>query len=411
MNIEKRRAEIAARKAEIRKLIEGDSENKLNMDDLEKELRELNEEDEKLEKRQAIERMLNGGAAPASPAGLSNPVARSANQPAPESTEKLYRSAWLKTLQGKPLTDDEKRAYSTAANSGLPIIPETTANQIIKKMYEVAPILQRCKIFHVPGNFKFAIEGTNDEAALHTENAAITAASDSLGSVSLTGYEIVKLVKASRACSEMALSAFESYIVEVIAEAVARRIEKYIFTGTGTNQPGGVKTAGKGASGAYADGTDQITVGKTASLTEENVIALYGLLGDGYERNAVWCMNKATFFSDFFPLMNKTLSSSQTASITSWARRSTLPALSPHMRRISATSPISSATIRRILPSSAPSTPALLRTASTISALACSTPSRSRASVRSCISQRRRLNRRARVWQSVTNISPPSAIA
>ena len=288
MNIEKRRAEIAARKAEIRKLIEGDSENKLNMDDLEKELRELNEEDEKLEKRQAIERMLNGGAAPASPAGLSNPVARSANQPAPESTEKLYRSAWLKTLQGKPLTDDEKRAYSTAANSGLPIIPETTANQIIKKMYEVAPILQRCKIFHVPGNFKFAIEGTNDEAALHTENAAITAASDSLGSVSLTGYEIVKLVKASRACSEMALSAFESYIVEVIAEAVARRIEKYIFTGTGTNQPGGVKT-----------------VGKTASLTEENVIALYGLLGDGYERNAVWCMNKATFFSDFFPLMNK----------------------------------------------------------------------------------------------------------
>ena len=178
MNIEKRRAEIAARKAEIRKLIEGDSENKLNMDDLEKELRELNEEDEKLEKRQAIERMLNGGAAPASPAGLSNPVARSANQPAPESAEKLYRSAWLKTLQGKPLTDDEKRAYSTAANSGLPIIPETTANQIIKKMYEVAPILQRCKIFHVPGNFKFAIEGTNDEAALHTENAAITAASD-----------------------------------------------------------------------------------------------------------------------------------------------------------------------------------------------------------------------------------------
>ena len=293
MNIEKRRAEIAARKAEIRKLIEGDTENKLNMDDLEKELRELNEEDEKLEKRQAIERMLNGGAAPASPAGLSNPIARSANQPAPESTEKLYRSAWLKTLQGKPLTDDEKRAYSTAANSGLPIIPETTANQIIKKMYEVAPILQRCKIFHVPGNFKFAIEGTNDEAALHTENAAITAASDSLGSVSLTGYEIVKLVKASRACSEMALSAFESYIVEVIAESVARRIEKYIFTG------------GKGASGAYTDDTDQITVAKTASLTEANVIALYGLLGDGYERNAVWCMNKATFFSDFFPLMNK----------------------------------------------------------------------------------------------------------
>ena len=298
MNIEKRLAEIRARKAEIRSIIEKD--DKADMDALEKELRELNEEAEGLERRQNIERMLNSGAAVANPVSVNTPESRSE-----EVDEKLYRSAWLKTLQGKPLTDAEQRAYSTAANSGLPIIPETTANQIIKKMYEVAPILQRCKIFHVPGNFKFAIEGTNDEAALHTENAAITAASDSLGSVSLTGYEIVKLVKASRACSEMALSAFESYIVEVIAEAVARRIEKYIFTGTGTNQPGGVKTAGKGASGAYADGTDQITVGKEASLTEENVIALYGLLGDGYERNAVWCMNKATFFSDFFPLMNK----------------------------------------------------------------------------------------------------------
>lgn len=305
MNIEKRYAEIKARKAEIRKLIEGDNENKLDMDGLEKELRELYKEEEGLVKRMLMERMLNDGSDKASPIpGLVNPLIRS-EQGAPENDDVLYRSAWLKTLQGKPLTDDEKRAYSTAANSGLPIIPETTANQIIKKMYEVAPILQRCKIFHVPGNFKFAIEGTNDEAVLHTENAAIAAATDSLGSVSLTGYEIVKLVKASRACSEMALSAFESYIVEVIAEAVARRIEKYIFTGTGTNQPGGVKTAGKGASGAYTDGTDQITVGKTASLTEENVIALYGLLGDGYERNAVWCMNKATFFSDFFPLMNK----------------------------------------------------------------------------------------------------------
>ena len=298
MNIEKRLAEIRARKTEIRSIIEKD--DKADMDALEKELRELNEEAEGLERRQNIERMLNSGAAVANPVSVNNPESRSE-----EVDEKLYRSAWLKTLQGKPLTDAEQRAYSTAANSGLPIIPETTANQIIKKMYEVAPILQRCRIFHVPGNMKFAVEGTNDDAALHTENAAITAANDSLVSVNLTGYEIVKLVKASRACSEMALSAFESYVVEIIAESIARKIENYIFTSTGSNQPGGVKTAGKGASGAYTDNTDQITVAAGSALSEANVVALYGMLGDGYERNAVWCMRKATFFSDFFPLMNK----------------------------------------------------------------------------------------------------------
>ena len=224
MNIEKRLAEIRARKAEIRSIIEKD--DKADMDALEKELRELNEEAEGLERRQNIERMLNSGAAVANPVSVNAPESRSSE----EVDEKLYRSAWLKTLQGKPLTDAEQRAYSTAAGSGLPIIPETTANQIIKKMYEVAPILQRCRIFHVPGNMKFAVEGVNDDATLHTENAAITAAGDTLTSVNLTGYEIVKLVKASRACSEMALSAFESYVVEIIAEAVARKIENHIFT-------------------------------------------------------------------------------------------------------------------------------------------------------------------------------------
>jgi len=301
MNIEKRRAEIRDRKAEIRALLEK-NDNAADLDALEKELRELNEEDAALEKRQSVERMLNSGAITPSPFGEGNPVQRNAE---PEADERLYRSAWLKTLQGKPLDEAEQRAYTTAAGSGLPIIPETTANQIIKKMYEVSPILERCRIFHVPGNMKFAVEDVNDDAALHTENAAITPAGDKLKSVTLTGYEIVKLVKASRACSEMALSAFESYVVEIVAENIARRLEKYIFTGTGNNEPGGVKIAGQGASGAYTDGKDQITVAKTAALTEANIVALYGLLGDGYERNAVWAMRKATFFADFFPLMDK----------------------------------------------------------------------------------------------------------
>lgn len=300
MNIEKRLAEIRDRLKEIRGLIQNDE--KANVDELEKEIRDLNTERDELERRQEITRKMNAGEIVPSTSNIENPLNERA---AEQDNEKLYRSAWLKSLQGKPLDEAEKRAYSTASGSALPIIPETTANQIIKKMYEVAPILQKCKIFHVPGNFKFAVEGTNSDAALHTENGSITAASDSLNSVSLTGYEIVKLVKASRACSEMALSAFESYIVEVIAESIARKIENYIFTGTGSNQPGGVKTAGKGTNGAYTDNTDQITVAAAASLTEANVVALYGMLGAGYERNAVWAMNKATFFADFFPLMNK----------------------------------------------------------------------------------------------------------
>lgn len=299
MNIVKRMAEISARKAELRAQLEGSE--KVDLDAIEKELRELNEEFNSLEKRQQTINGINDGTVPANV--ITNPVAeRSADT---FDQEKEYRSAWLKTLMGKPLSENEKRAYSTASGSALAAIPETTANEIIKKMYEVAPILQKCKIFHVPGNFKFAVEGTNSDAALHTENGSITAASDSLGSVSLTGYEIVKLVKASRATVNMTINAFESYIVEIIAEAIARKIENYIFVGTGSNQPGGVANGGKGTNGAYTAGTDQVTVAAATAVAEADITTLYGMLSSGYERNAVWTMSKATFFAYFYALMNK----------------------------------------------------------------------------------------------------------
>lgn len=299
MTFIKRMQEINSRKAELRSMLEGSGE--VDLDAIEKELRDLDTEYKELEKRKATIDGINVGTIPATE--IPNPVnARAADT---FDQDKEYRSAWLKTLQGKALTENEQRAYSTAANSALPAIPESTANEIIKKMYEVAPILQRCKIFHVPGNFKFAVEGTNSDAALHTENASITAASDNLGSVSLTGYEIVKLVKASRATVNMTINAFESYIVEIIAEAIARKIENYIFAGTGSNQPGGVANGGKGSNGAYTAGTDQVTVTASATVTEADVTNLYGMLSSGYERNAVWAMSKATFFAYFYALMNK----------------------------------------------------------------------------------------------------------
>lgn len=300
MNIEQRMKEIRERRDAIRKSLQTD-EN-ADVQALQTELRGLIAEYETLEARKQALAELNGGAG-SNP--IENPIITNlAETRSAEDSEKEYRNAWLKTLQGKPLTEAEQRAYTTAAGSALPIIPESTANAIIKKMYEVAPILEKCRIFHVPGNFKFATEDVNDEAAIHTENASITAAGDKLGSVSLTGYEIVKLVKASRASSEMALSAFESYIVEVIAESIARKIEKYIFTGTGTSQPGGVAQGGKGTSGAYTDGTDMVSVAAATAVTETDVTTAYGYLGDGYERNAVWCMSKSTFFAYFYTLMN-----------------------------------------------------------------------------------------------------------
>ncbi|MDR1001683.1 MAG: phage major capsid protein [Oscillospiraceae bacterium] len=304
LEMQTRIAEIRARKTEIRSSL--DTADNATLDLFSAEIGELDTELANLEKRMAILNSVSPATSATLPA-IANPVSRAGKTQEinPEESYKTpeYRSAWIKTLQGKTLNEAEYRAYSTAADSAAPIIPETTANAIVKKMYEVSPILQRCKIYHVPGTFKFSVEDTRDEATLHTENAATTTANDNLRVVTLAGYEIIKIVSASAASTAMALSAFESYIVDALAEDIARKLENYIFNGNGTSEPGGVSTAGKGTGGAYIEGTDLLTV--TAAPTEANVIAAYGMLGSGYERNAVWCMSKSTFFASYYSLMNK----------------------------------------------------------------------------------------------------------
>ena len=105
-----------------------------------------------------------------------------------------YRSAWLKNIRGIELNKAEKRTITTAANSGGALIPTTTVNKIIDKVHQYCPILDEIDLYKVPGGVKIPAEGTTNDAAIHTEGAAITGAADTLNYVSLASYEITKLV-------------------------------------------------------------------------------------------------------------------------------------------------------------------------------------------------------------------------
>ena len=159
-------------------------------------------------------------------------------------------------------------------------------------------MLNEVTLLHVKGAVKFAVEGTNNDAAIHAENAAITAAADTFTTVTLTGYEIIKLVQISDTVMTMSIAAFESWIVNMLAEAIARKIEDLIINGTGTNQPKGIDKANTWGA------TNSVSVGASASLTAANVQALIGLLNAGYDRNAKFSMSKKTLFTDFMPLQD-----------------------------------------------------------------------------------------------------------
>lgn len=294
--------EIEARLAAIKKEIEerGDAMKAEEIDALEKETKELTEERTGLiaaaEKRNGIlDNIAKGGGVSVRSFGKKEEDNTDPDDPfgTPE-----YRSAWLKNLRRLPLTDAEKRAYANASGTGAEVVPTQTANEIISKVKKLAPMLNEVTLLHVKGAVKFVVEGTNNDAAIHTENAAITPAADTLTTVTLSGYEIVKLVQISNTVMTMSIAAFESWIVDMLAEAIARKVEDFFINGTGTSQPKGIDKANTWGA------TNSVSVGASASLTAANVQTLIGLLNAGYDRNAKFVMSKRTLFTDFMPLQD-----------------------------------------------------------------------------------------------------------
>lgn len=293
--------EIEARLAAIKQEIEqrGAEMTAAEIDALEQETSQLTEERAGLiaaaEKRSGILNTIAQGAGVVS-RSFTQQTATEENDDPVASPE--YRSAWLKQIRRLPLSDAEKRAYSNVTGAGAEVIPTQTANEIISKIKTLAPMLNEVTLLHVKGAVKFAVEGTNNDAAIHAENAAITAAADTFTTVTLTGYEIIKLVQISDTVMTMSIAAFESWIVNMLAEAIARKIEDLLINGTGSNQPKGIDKANTWGA------TNSVSVGASASLTAANVQALIGLLNAGYDRNAKFAMSKKTLFTDFMPLQD-----------------------------------------------------------------------------------------------------------
>ncbi len=251
-----------------------------------------------VEKRKGILNKIGSGAL-----GSGEPIAQPEEQRSFDVSSPEYRSAFFKKLRRLELTETEKRAFSSGASSAGAVIPTQTANEIIKKLKQHAPLLGEITLLQVAGNVKFAIENAKADAAIHTENATITAGTDTLTTVTLGGYEIVKLVQISDTVNTMSIDAFESWLTDMLAEKIGEKIGVCLVNGTGASEPAGVASAT-----TWGD-TNSITVTKAGSLTAANVQALIGLLDGVYDANAKFLMSKKTLFTDFMPLQDNSKNS------------------------------------------------------------------------------------------------------
>ncbi|MFV9511811.1 phage major capsid protein [Tepidibacillus sp. LV47] len=284
MNFEKRLQEIEQRKLEIRKLLEDENNKEINLDELETELRNLETEKKDIEKRMSIAANIAAGKEDVKIIEKEERKMSFAKENILETEE--YRSAFFKRLLGKPLTEIEERAYTTAADSAGAVIPTQTANMLFEKMVAVAPMLNEITLLRVAGNVRFAVENVRDAATLHVENTAVNPAADSLAYVELAGYEYMKVIRISKSVATMSINAFENWLVNMLAEDLAVVIENDIINGNGVSKPKGVEYAA-----TWTAGSNLIEFTKGGLPTFDNIMDMIAILPRRYHANAKFLCN------------------------------------------------------------------------------------------------------------------------
>ena len=191
-----------------------------------------------------------------------------------------YREAWLKNLQGKALDAEERTAVTASA-----AIPQLTANKIKGKM-ELYPLLNAVDVMYLPGTVVIPVEGTVNAASVVAMGTAATDAADTLSSVSLSVYKLIKTVEITADVEAMAIDAFESWLVERLANKIYRLVTKMIAAGSGSAQPTGLTSVS--SSKTYTK----------AGITYSDVMAIIADLPSEYAPNASFVMSRATFFGN-----------------------------------------------------------------------------------------------------------------
>ncbi|AMC94220.1 hypothetical protein AOC36_09560 [Erysipelothrix larvae] len=292
MNLE----QVRARKMEIKSQLESGT---LEANDaLETEIRSLNDrEDEILAAAERRTQLLNDVVVRGGVVAQMQPINTHDNL-TQENEETVYRSAFLNNIRGVALSEAEHRAFSTAQESARAVVPTVTQNKIIELLEQSAPLLSEIDLLRVAGGITIPVEEPISEASKHAENATITASEDKVIAVNLFGYEVTKLLKASKSITRMSVDAFEDWLVKNLVRSISRKLKKLILFGSGTGEA-------KGIDKIVWTADNSVTVASAGTLTANNVLSLVGLLPGAYDAGAKWILSKKTLLNDFLPLQDK----------------------------------------------------------------------------------------------------------
>jgi len=223
---------------------------------------------------------------------MAEAEAKPDNEPKEDEKVDETRALEMRAIEEEKMFEDylrgtlNERANNMTKGDNGAVIPQTIANKIIKRVYDISPVLDRSSKYNIKGTLTIPYY---DESVTHitvdyqTEFEEMASNSGKFTStITLTGFLAGALVKVSRSLINNSQFNIVDHVIDLMAEAIARWIDKELLVGT-NDAITGLKTL-----------TNSVTSASATAITADEVVKLHDKVKDVYQRDAIWVMSPAT---------------------------------------------------------------------------------------------------------------------
>ena len=207
--------------------------------------------------------------------------------------EKAETRAFENYIRGV-VTHERDAVNLTKADNGA-IIPTAIAKKIIKKVYDISPLLEKSEKYNVKGTLQipyYDTATTSITVAFADEFSPLASSVGNFTSITLTGFLAGALTKVSNSLINNAQFDVVGFVVNQMSYDIARFIENILINGATKTVSGETVTTVAGLSTISAGSTS--TSASATAITADEIVTLKGMVKDVYQANAIWIMSPAT---------------------------------------------------------------------------------------------------------------------
>lgn len=178
-----------------------------------------------------------------------------------------------------------ERANNLTFGDNGAVVPETIANRIIKKVYDICPILEKSSKYNVKGTFDIPYydeSTTSITVAYQNEFSALSSNVGEFTTISLSGYLAGALVLVSRSLINNSKFDIIAFVIDEMAYHIAMFIEGELLNGT-NGKVEGLSTL-----------TNKLQLTSASAITGDDLVDLQAKVKDVYQDNAIWIMSTNT---------------------------------------------------------------------------------------------------------------------